>query len=431
MLAWQVIDADGYTRIDPTHTHGGPDGGGDAKCERDGEIWVMAAYFPLGQKTPATIKRKLENDIKGAKQRGATGVAFVTNQEITLADREAWEKLDPDLNVDLFHLLRVTEILNKPEYAQTREEFLDIIAGPPPMLINASVIGTAHSFTEDAEVFERYVAIEEKQIRKQSDAGHTRVRAEQEKRQWEAAARPWSVGASMSEMLSQSGILDSIAKQYGTAKYVPNIPGMSEPPPPPEPLTDEQIEAKVAEYRAALAARWPSCRDYLAGIAWAGLQFRIKNLAKSFLNDVQVILTFHGARGVDWEDQDEFELLKVQDPNYVPTRNPLYYTMPLPRLAPPSDYPVEWRHNDDGDLEVTITLPQLRPHPEWRSDEYADDIVLVVDPELDISDVKITYTATAQGYGEVFEGDPIVIPVEKVEMLDVLRDVIDATREES
>ena len=57
--------------------------------------------------------------------------------------------------------------------------------------------------------------------------------------------------------------------------------------------------------------------------------------------------------------------------------------------------------------------------------------MLVVDPESDISDVKITYTATAQGYGEVFEGDPIVIPVEKVEMLDVLRDVIDATREES
>ena len=109
---------------------------------------------------------------------------------------------------------------------------------------------------------------------------------------------------------------------------------MGEPPPPPEPLTDEQIEAKVAEYRAALEARWPSGRDYLAGIAWAGLQFRIKNLAKSFLNHVQVILTFHGARGVDWEDQDDFELLKVQDPNWEPTRNPLYYSMPLPRLAP-------------------------------------------------------------------------------------------------
>jgi hypothetical protein len=82
-------------------------------------------------------------------------------------------------------------------------------------------------------------------------------------------------------------------------------------------------------------------------------------------------------------------------------------------------------------LEVTITLPQLRPHPEWRSDEYGDDIVLVVDPGFDVSEVKVTYTATAQGYGEMFEGLPIVIPVEKVEMLDVLRGVIDATREET
>jgi hypothetical protein len=170
------------------------------------------------QKTPATIKRKPEKDVKGAKQRGATGIVFVTNQEITLADREAWEKLAPELNVDLFHLLRVTEFLNKPEYAQTREEFLDIVAGPPPMLINASVIGAAHSFIEDTEVFERYVAMEERAIRKESDAGHARVRAEQEARQREerqrdAAARPWSVGAGMSEMLSQNRIFDSLAKQ--------------------------------------------------------------------------------------------------------------------------------------------------------------------------------------------------------------------------
>lgn len=431
MLAWQVIAADSYTRIDPAHTHGGPDGGGDAKCERDGEIWVMAAYFPLGQKTPATIKRKLEKDMKGAKRLGAVGIAFVTNQEITLADREAWEQLDPELKVDIFHLLRVTEMLNKPEYAQTREEFLDIVAGPPPMLIDASVVGTAHAFDDDAEVFERYVSIEEDRIRKQSDAGHARVRAEREKRQREATARPWDAALGVRNIIADSGLLDSIASQYDAANFLPKIPGMSEPPPPPEPLTDEQIATKVAEYRAALEARWPSCMDYLAGIAWAGLRFRIKNLAKSFLNDVQVILTFHGARGVDWEDRDDFELLKVQDPSYVPSRDPLYYTMPMPKLAPAADYPIEWRHNDDGDLEVTITLRQLRPHPEWRSDDYGDEVVLVVDPECEMSNVTVTYTATAQGYGDVFEGDPIVIPVEKVDMLNVLREVIDATREAS
>ena len=41
------------------------------------------------------------------------------------------------------------------------------------------------------------------------------------------------------------------------------------------------------------------------------------------------------------------------------------------------------------------------------------------------------YFLRAHPICEHVDGDPIVIPVEKVEMLDVLRDVIDATREES
>jgi hypothetical protein len=78
---------------------------------------------------------------------------------------------------------------------------------------------------------------------------------------------------------------------------MPGMPGTEKPPKPPEPLGDEQIEAKVARYRSALEARWPSCRDYLAGIAWPGLLFRIENEAKSFLTDVEVVITFHGVRG--------------------------------------------------------------------------------------------------------------------------------------
>ena len=57
------------------------------------------------------------------------------------------------------------------------------------MLMNASVIGAAHSFIEDTEEFERYVAMEERAIRKESDAGHARVRAEQEARQREERQR--------------------------------------------------------------------------------------------------------------------------------------------------------------------------------------------------------------------------------------------------
>ena len=80
---------------------------------------------------------------------------------------------------------------------------------------------------------------------------------------------------------------------------------------------------------------------------------------------------------------------------------------------------------------MTITLPSLRPHPEWRSDRFDDDVVLVVDPGVDIDEVEVTYTATAQGYGDVFEGEPITVPIERVDMLEVLRNVMEATREAS
>ena len=41
---------------------------------------------------------------------------------------------------------------------------------------------------------------------------------------------------------------------------------------------------------------------------------------------------------------------------------------------------------------------------------------------------QITYTATAHGYGDVFEGEPITVPVEKVATLDLLRKVMKAKK---
>ncbi|GFG65430.1 hypothetical protein MKUB_29200 [Mycobacterium kubicae] len=204
------------------------------------------------------------------------------------------------------------------------------------------------------------------------------------------------------------------------------------PPTPPQPLDEAQITERVAAYRAGLEARWPACRDYLAGVAWPGLRFRIKNEARSFLNDVQVILTFHGARGVNFEDLEGFRIRQGSGPELAASGGPavLYRTAGYAPAGPPSDYPIEWRHNDDGDLEVTVTLPQLRPHPEWRSDEYGDDIVVVVDPGLEADEIAVTYTATAHSYGDVFEGEQIALPVEKEPMLDVLRRVIAATRDD-
>ena len=142
------------------------------------------------------------------------------------------------------------------------------------------------------------------------------------------------------------------------------------------------------------------------------------------------MLIFHGAKGVAYEDITLFEYDKFEDPSWEPPYNPLMgpAVAPTLRFAHAKDYPVAWRHNDDGDLEVTITLPELRPYPERRSDD--DDIVLVL-RDVNLDEVKVTYKATAHGYGDVFEGEPITVPIEKVNMFESFQAAFEASKEAS
>ncbi|OBI98395.1 hypothetical protein [Mycobacterium asiaticum] len=446
-LAAQILDPEGYEEIDPSHPLGGKDGGRDGTCSRNGENGVWAVYFPRHQQTLKAIKDKLKEDIEAARKHDPKFLVFVTNQEIRMAERDDLRKLGGDIRIDLFHLERVAGILDRPHMAGVREQFLRIPAAAlPPMNVLVSVDGAAHAFIDDDLVLAAFVGLEEDQIRKRSDEGHERVRSEHEarlreeraKRAREAAERaqaarerPWDVAAQVrpiSEIFGpNSPIFDRLLNVPRFEMPRIGLPGL-EPPKPPEPLSEDQIQDRVAQYRAGLEARWPACRDYLAGMAWSALRLRIWNAAESFLNDVQVIVTFHGARGVRSLDLAEYEFMKVQDPSWEPPSHPLYSPaqMPVPRMRKPDGYPIEWRHNDDGDLVVTVTLPQLRPHPEWRSEHHGEDIVLVVDPEDAGDEITVTYTATAYPYGKPFVGDPFTIPVEKAAMRDVLRTVQDA-----
>lgn len=131
-----------------------------------------------------------------------------------------------------------------------------------------------------------------------------------------------------------------------------------------------------------------------------------------------MILTFHGARGLEYDDIDEFEWERLKDPKWEPPAGPFGMTVAsyLPKFTP-KDHPVDWRHNESGDLEVTINLPRLRPHPPARQD-YDDVVVIVDDPDRE--SVTVTYTVTAEGYGTVFEGDATELPVERIDMFDSL-----------
>ncbi|NTY57953.1 hypothetical protein [Mycolicibacterium sphagni] len=463
-LAALILDDEGYRDIDPSHPLGGPDGGRDGHCTRDGEEGVWAVYFPRGQQSLKDIGDKLVADIDAARKHDPEFLVFVTNQEIRHSERTSLRALGGEIRIELLHLERVGTNLDRQRMAAVREQFLKIPATPvsddPSIDLRVSLVGTAHMFTDDNKVLNHWVAIREKEIRKKSEQGHARLRAEQEKKERAEAERraqqarqaaekaretrmepfPGRFGGSAIEMpwggdfLRDSKIFDAVTMEQAVPDFISRMRGIQgvEVPQPPEPLSEEEIASRVAAYRTTLESRWPSCRDYLAGVGWDGMHIRIKNEAKSFLTDVEVILTFRGARGVDHEGLDDFELMKVQDPAWEPPRDPLYYTA-IPAMARfrSKDFPIEWRDNDDGDLEVTITLARLRPLSEWRSEDYGDEVVLVVDPGADIDEVSVTFTATARTHDDVFEGAPLTVPVEKISMLDKLLAVMEATKDTS
>lgn len=138
MAAQILIDA-GYDGVDPSHPLGGKDGGKDAVCTRQGKKWVMAAYFPRGEKGFSELRTKFKADLAGVVKSESYGIVFITNQEIRLAEREELRVLSGITDLDLFHLERITAVLDKPSMASVRQQFLAIEA------LEATTISTLHN----------------------------------------------------------------------------------------------------------------------------------------------------------------------------------------------------------------------------------------------------------------------------------------------
>jgi hypothetical protein len=127
-LAAQVLLSEGFSRLDPAHPLGGPDAKRDALAWRDGSAWIMAAYFPRAQRPFTEIRAKFISDCEGIESNGAAGIAFVTNQEISRAERDQLCALT-EHSVELFHLERLTAILDQPSMLLVRAQFLGIAPG--------------------------------------------------------------------------------------------------------------------------------------------------------------------------------------------------------------------------------------------------------------------------------------------------------------
>jgi hypothetical protein len=125
-LAGHILRLEGFTGIDPSHPLGGPDGLKDVICSKNEVRWIGAAFFPRGQRTEGAIRNKLEDDLAGVARNGAKGLAFVTNQEVSLAERGALAEACAPVALELFHLERVASLLDSPACYGIRLEFLDI-----------------------------------------------------------------------------------------------------------------------------------------------------------------------------------------------------------------------------------------------------------------------------------------------------------------
>jgi hypothetical protein len=413
-LAAQILDAEGFKDVDPSHPLGGKDGGRDGECTRDGEPWVWAAYFPRGQQNFNEIKTKFSKDIEAARKHNPTGVAFVTNQELRLDERKQLRLLASDFKVRLLHLERVATVLDRPTMAPVRRQYLRIAAGPPPMMITPEVLGFPGRFIAGDALMDTVVGFNGEQERKREKAARDAdaQRRRKERARQAAASQPWRVGG-MGSFLDDSAIMGRLTEQY--SGQFPIAGGQK--PKPAKPRSDEEFEAALAQFAEELAGRWGRCMEYLASVAWPALHFRITNEAEAFLKNVQVILTFHNAKGLKYIDPSKFEWDKLEDPDWERPVGPFGVPQLLPELPRPAGYPVEWE-NDGDNLVVTITLPELRPHPPKKLE--GDDVVLMVaDSRRDA--LKVTWTATAEGYGRPLEGEPFELSVVELNALESVR----------
>lgn len=149
-LAAHILRSQGYKELDPSHPLGGKDGLKDTICSKEGVKFIGASYFPREQKTLAALTKKFEGDLKGVAKNNAQGFAFVTNQQLTLAERNKLTTIAEavPLPLDLFHLERIAHILDSPQCYGIRLEFLDIEMNKEEQLAFLATVG---NFSERIE----------------------------------------------------------------------------------------------------------------------------------------------------------------------------------------------------------------------------------------------------------------------------------------
>lgn len=133
-LAGHILASEGFESIDPSHPLGGPDGMKDLVCLKAGLKWIAAVYFPRGQQSFVKTRAKFLSDLEGVERNGADALVFVTNQELSLSERRDLMLATEGRKIVIYHLERLTHILNNPVNYGVRLEFLGIGMAPEEQL---------------------------------------------------------------------------------------------------------------------------------------------------------------------------------------------------------------------------------------------------------------------------------------------------------
>lgn len=121
-----LLHLEGFEDVDPQHPLGGPDGLKDVLCRKAGGLWIVAAYFPTTSTSFAAIRTKFHDDSAGIAKNAAAGFAFFVNQHLTIGERQDLFSISTAKNTEIYHLERISAILNSPKGCGIRLEYLRI-----------------------------------------------------------------------------------------------------------------------------------------------------------------------------------------------------------------------------------------------------------------------------------------------------------------
>ncbi|WP_196804806.1 Fic family protein [Methylopila sp. M107] len=126
-MAAAILRLSGYEEIDPQSPLGGPDGRKDIVCEKGGVRWIAGVYFPVGQVSFPSIKKKYKSDLQGVTSR-YNGFVFVSNQNLTPNQRKTLRELASasGKEADIVHLQQIQNLMDSPFGYGIRIQYLGI-----------------------------------------------------------------------------------------------------------------------------------------------------------------------------------------------------------------------------------------------------------------------------------------------------------------